>query len=203
MMMSVIRKIKKDLKNTLKIKENTNYFEFEFKEPDGRFINTYYVKYTGEIQVIKKDIWNDDVFFVHKDFRGEPLELYRHFKRICRTSIAKMGKSKDPNLTLYRVMQREGEEDYYDILMPGSSTSYTGFWTPYKEVAFSLIYARNEALCEIDGGCTSSIIVTTTLGNVVVNNQLGKTLKSGHNLSFDKDEYFITKIKDIGKVRQL
>ena len=101
---------------------------------------------------------------------------------------------------IYRVMCLEGEEDCYDLLLPGGNITYTGFWTPNLECAMNIMGARHMSMYELDGSYSDAMIFSTTLDNVVVDNNLISKFKSGDDLNFDNDELFVVEIKDMNKI---
>lgn len=104
--------------------------------------------------------------------------------------------------TIYRVMTPDElsseAEKFFNL--PGGNCSYTGFWTTSKECAENIMDARINMAWETSNGGTRSIIVATTIDNVVVDNSLIDQKKTGHDDRYDKNEIFVTEIVDESKI---
>lgn len=197
----------KMLKNSgINVLQNSdNSISFSYRSSDQRFDVTYRIFDSKDIHKTIKmeyDRWNKGGIY-KKTLYMTTQEIEKVVNRVV-AQLPKFGDvNADPNTEIYRVMQNPEDLDYWDVAVPGSGTTYTGFWTPDLKSAYAIMRDRNSAMAEIDGGYSSAMIVSTTLGNVQIDNKLGIQKKDGHSREYDINEYFVKKILDEKKIKKV
>lgn len=182
-----------------------NSVSFCYRSADQRFEVTYRIfDGTDFHKVIKMeyDRWNKGGIYKQILYMTT-----QDIEKIINRVIAQLPKFGDvdvaPNTPIYRVMQDPENPDYWDVPVPGSGTTYTGFWTPDLNLARAIMSDRDCAMMQIDGGCSNAMIVSTTMSNVEIDNNLGTQKKNGHSIVYDLNEYFVTSIIDENKIKKI
>lgn len=187
------------------LNNSDNSVSFSYRSADQRFDVTYRIFDGLDIHKTVKmeyDRWNKGGIY-KKTLYMTTQDIEKVINRVI-AQLPKFGDVKaDPNTPIYRVMQDPENPDYLDVPVPGSGTTYTGFWTPNLRLARAIMRDRDSAMMQIDGGCSSAMIVSTTLSNVKINNKLGTQKKNGHSIVYDLNEYFVTEILNQDEVNKI
>ena len=197
----------KMLKNSgINVLQNSdNSISFSYRSGDQRFDVTYRIFDSKDIHKTIKmeyDRWNKGGIYKKTLYMTT-----QEIEKVVNGVVAQLPKfgdvNADSNTEIYRVMQDPEDLDYWDIPVPGSGTNYTGFWTPDLKLAYAIIRDRDSVMAQIDGGYSRAMIVSTTLDNVQIDNELGIQKKDGYSREYDINEYFVKKILDEKKIKKV
>lgn len=187
------------------LNNSDNSVSFCYRSADQRFEVTYRIfdgNHFHKVIKMEYDRWNKGGIYKQILYMTT-----QDIEKVINRVIAQLPKfgdvNADPNTKIYRVMQDPENPDYWDVPVPGSGTTYTGFWTPDLNLARAIMHDRDSAMMQIDGGCSTAMIVSTTLGNVEVDNKLGVNKKDGHSIVYDLNEYFVSEILDQSKINKI
>lgn len=101
---------------------------------------------------------------------------------------------------VYRIINEEG---ILHSNLPGNNPGFTGFWSESIMDARELLLANNQCALEECGGYSWCRLISTSLDNVVLDDSLAKTKKSGHSDLYDSNEVFVKEVIDTSKIVDL